>query len=85
LIANNGDALMPSLRAGIGIAVLPDFMVWRDLQEGRLETVMTQWLAPLIALNIVSPPGGPRPSKVTVLMEFLIRRYSGNGIPWHMR
>jgi DNA-binding transcriptional LysR family regulator len=85
LIANNGDALMPSLRAGIGIAVLPDFMVWRDLQEGRLETVMTQSLAPLIALNIVSPPGGPRPSKVTVLMEFLIRRYSGNGIPWHMR
>jgi hypothetical protein len=46
--------------------------------------VMTQWLAPPIALNIVSPPGGPRPSKVAVLMEFLIRRFSGQAMPWHM-
>lgn len=83
LTANNGDALTPSLLAGIGLAVQPEFVVWRDLQEGRLEAVMTQWLAPPIALNIVSPPGGPRPSKVTVLMEFLTRRFSGQAMPWH--
>jgi DNA-binding transcriptional LysR family regulator len=84
LTANNGDALMPALLAGIGLAVQPEFVVWRALQEGRLEAVMTQWLAPPIALNIVSPPGGPRPSKVAVLMEFLIRRFSGQAMPWHM-
>jgi DNA-binding transcriptional LysR family regulator len=82
LLANNADALMPALRAGIGLAVQPEFVVWRDLQENRLEAVMTQWLAPPIALNIVSPPGGPRPSKVAVLIEFLIRRYSGHSTPW---
>ena len=84
LTANNGDALMPALLAGIGLAVQPEFVVWRDLREGRLEAVMTQWLAPSIALNIVSPPGGPRPSKVAVLMEFLIRRFSGQAMPWHL-
>jgi DNA-binding transcriptional LysR family regulator len=84
LTANNGDALMPALLAGIGLAVQPEFVVWRALQEGLLEAVMTQWLAPPIALNIVSPPGGPRPSKVAVLMEFLIRRFSGQAMPWHM-
>jgi DNA-binding transcriptional LysR family regulator len=82
LLANNADALMPALRAGVGLAVQPEFVVWRDLQERRLEAVMTQWRAPLIALNIVSPPGGPRPSKVAVLTDFLIRRYSGQPLPW---
>jgi len=82
LLANNADALMPALRAGVGLAVQPEFVVWRDLQERRLEAVMTHWRAPLIALNIISPPGGPRPSKVAVLMDFLIRRYSGQPLPW---
>lgn len=85
LRANNADALMPSLRAGLGIAVQPEFVVWRDIQEGRLETVMTGWAAPPIALNIVTPPGGPRPSKVTVLIEFLVRRFSEHAAPWAQR
>jgi DNA-binding transcriptional LysR family regulator len=82
LRANNADALMASLRAGIGLALQPEFVVWRDLQEGRLEAVMTKWSAPPIALNIVTPPGGPRPSKVTVLIEFLVRRFSERAAPW---
>jgi DNA-binding transcriptional LysR family regulator len=82
LRANNADALTPSLRAGLGIALQPEFVVWRDLQEGSLEAVMTHWSAPPIALNIVTPPGGPRPSKVTVLIEFLVRRFSEHAAPW---
>ena len=82
LRANNADALMASLRAGIGLALQPEFVVWRDLREGRLEAVMTEWSAPPIALNIVTPPGGPRPPKVTVLIEFLVRRFSDRAAPW---
>jgi DNA-binding transcriptional LysR family regulator len=82
LRANNADALTASLRAGIGVALQPEFVVWRDLEEGRLEAVMTDWSAPPIALNIVTPPGGPRPSKVTVLIDFLVRRFSERAAPW---
>jgi DNA-binding transcriptional LysR family regulator len=82
LRANNADILMPSLRAGIGIALQPEFLVWRDLREGRLEAVMNDWSAPPIALNIVTPPGGPRPPKTTVLIEFLARRFSERATPW---
>jgi DNA-binding transcriptional LysR family regulator len=85
LRANNADALTPSLRAGIGLAVQPEFVVWGDIQEGRLEAVMTGWTAPPIALNVVTPPGGPRPSKVTVLIEFLVRRFSEHAAPWAQR
>jgi DNA-binding transcriptional LysR family regulator len=82
LRANNADLLMPALRAGIGIALQPEFLVWRDLREGRLEAVLADWSAPPIALNIVTPPGGPRPSKVAVLIEFLIARFSERAAPW---
>lgn len=82
LRANNADALMPSLHAGIGIAVQPEFVVWRDLREGRLEAVMTDWSAPPIALNVVTPPGGPRASRIAVLIDFLVRRFSAQTAPW---
>jgi DNA-binding transcriptional LysR family regulator len=85
LRANNGDLLMPALRAGMGIALQPEFLVWRDLREGRLEVVLADWSAPPIALNIVTPPGGPRPSKVSVLIEFLIARFSERTAPWAVR
>jgi DNA-binding transcriptional LysR family regulator len=82
LRANNADALMPALRAGLGVAVQPEFVVWRDLRAGRLEAVMSDWSGPLIALNIVMPPGGLRPPKVAVLIEFLVRRFSERTAPW---
>ena len=82
LRANNADALTASLHAGIGIALQPEFVVWRDLRESRLEAVMMDWSARPIALNIVTPPGGPRPSKITALIEFLVRRFSEHAAPW---
>ena len=71
LRANNAEALMPALRAGLGLAIQPDFMVWSDLSEGRLERVMTDWSPPPIALHLVTPPGEPRPARVTALIDHL--------------
>lgn len=82
LRANNADALMPGLLSGLGIAVQPEFVVWQELQAGRLEAVMNDWSAPPIALNILTPPGGPRPPKITALIEFLVRRFSERSAPW---
>lgn len=71
LRANNADALTATVLAGLGLAVQPDFIIWQDLAAGRLETVMEDWSLPPIALNIVTPPGGMRPPRVTALIEFL--------------
>ena len=76
LRANNADALTPALLAGMGLAVQPDFVVWRDLAEGRLEAVMPDWSMPAIAASLVTPPGGPRPARVTALLDFIAERFS---------
>ena len=80
LRANNADALAPALLAGLGLAVQPEFTVWEDLAAGRLEQVLTEWSLPLIALHMVTPPGGLRPARVGVLIDFLVKRLAAE--PW---
>lgn len=77
LRANNADALTASLCAGLGIFPQPDFIYWKDVADGCLETVMTDWRLPPIALHLVAPSSGPRPTRVTALMDYLARRFSG--------
>ncbi|HEY0107414.1 MAG TPA: LysR family transcriptional regulator [Rhizomicrobium sp.] len=74
LRVNNGDAMMPALIAGIGLGVLPDFILRAALADGRLERVLPEWSLPASGLHWVTPPGGPRPARVEVLAEFLAER-----------
>ncbi|WP_298964834.1 LysR family transcriptional regulator [uncultured Methylobacterium sp.] len=80
LRANNADALGPALRAGLGLAIQPDFLVWDHLAAGRLERVLDGWSPPPIALNLVTPPGHRRPARVTALIGFLERHL--RDAPW---
>ena len=77
LRANNSDALTASLCAGLGVFPQPDFIYWKDVADGHLETVMSEWRLAPIALHLVAPGGGPRPARVTAMMDYLARRFSG--------
>jgi DNA-binding transcriptional LysR family regulator len=82
LSATNAEALGFAVEAALGVALQPDFLVWDAVQEGRLVTVLDDWAAPKLALHLVTPAGGPRPSRVAVLLEFLARRFTSGAAPW---
>jgi len=69
LRVNNAEALNPALLAGMGIALQPEFLVWRELKAGKLEIVLPEWSPPPIALHVVTPPGRVRPARVQLLIE----------------
>ncbi len=71
LWTDNADMLTPSLVAGRGLALQPEFLVWRELQEGSLEIAMPEWSAPALRLHLLMPPSPLRPLRVQVLVEHL--------------
>lgn len=71
LRVNNGEAVLPSLLAGLGIADLPEFIVGDAVRSGEVEVILKGWHQPEGAVHLVTPPGGPRPARVEVLAEFL--------------
>ncbi|CAN5309534.1 LysR family transcriptional regulator [soil metagenome] len=79
LRVNNGEALLPTLLAGLGITDLPEFIVGAALASGQLEAVMPDWWQTPSGVYLVTPPGGPRPARVTALMDFLAEKLTTAG------
>lgn len=76
LRANSGEALLPALRAGLGVTVLPDFIIGEDLAAGTIEEILSDWHWTPIALHLVTPPNPLRPARVEAVIDFLVARFS---------
>jgi DNA-binding transcriptional LysR family regulator len=76
LRVNNGEAVMPALLAGLGIADLPEFIVGDAIRSGELEVILKGWKQPEGAVHLVTPPGGPRPARVEVLADYLTKHFA---------
>ena len=75
ITVNSGDAMLPALRAGIGIARLPDFIVGDGLASGELEEVLIDWRPPPLGLHLVTPPSRLRPARVEALLDFITNNH----------
>ena len=71
LTANSGEALVPALLAGLGIARLPGFIVGPHLASGALTEVLPDWRGAPIGLHLLTPPSPLRPARVETLIAFL--------------
>jgi len=76
---NNGEAALPALIAGLGIGALPDFIVGDAIARGDLESILDDWSQTPIGIYLVTPPGGPRPARVEVLLDFLAEKIADGG------
>ncbi|OOG23632.1 LysR family transcriptional regulator [Thioalkalivibrio denitrificans] len=68
---NNGDAMRDAAIAGLGIAVIPDFIVWQALEDGHLQVVRLDAELPESAVYAVFPQNRHLPAKVRALVDHL--------------
>jgi DNA-binding transcriptional LysR family regulator len=71
LAANSGEALVPALLAGLGIARLPGFIIGPYLADGRVVDILPDWAPGPIGLHLLTPPSPLRPARVEALIAFL--------------
>jgi len=80
LRTNNGDVTLPVLRAGLALAVLPEFLVREDLANGQLEHLLPAWSLEAAAVHWVTPARGMRPKRVDVVAEFFAEKLASTGL-----
>lgn len=74
IAANSGDALMPALVAGLGIAKLPAFILGDALATGTVVELLPEWRPAPVGLHLLTPPSQLRPARVEALIAFLTER-----------
>jgi DNA-binding transcriptional LysR family regulator len=74
--SDNVDMLNAPLIAGHGIALQPEFLIWKELRAGALEVAMPDWTVPPLGLHLLTPPSPRRPLRVQTVIEHLTRELS---------
>lgn len=77
---DNADLLTPALIAGQGLAIQPEFLVWRELRAGTLTLAMPDWTVTPLGLHLVMPPSPLRPLRVQAVIDYLSRELAK--APW---
>jgi DNA-binding transcriptional LysR family regulator len=77
---NNGDVLREMAVAGCGLVFLPTFIIYQAVDEGLLETCLTEYTREAIGLYAVYPSTRNLPAKVRVFIDLLIERFSDDPV-----
>lgn len=75
LRSNNGDVLLQAAIEGLGVAVLPTFLAYRALTDGRLRPILRDHPLPELALHAVYPTRRHLPGRVRSLVDFLAAQF----------
>lgn len=68
---NETLSVREAVRLGMGLSVLPDFVVAHDLAAGRLVQMLPDWQLPAGGIHAVFPAARFRPTKVSAFVEVL--------------
>lgn len=79
--ADNGDILRTAAISGLGITLLPTFIVGPDLCAGKLQQVLADYCPPEISIYAVFPSRRYLSAKVRTFVDFL-SDYFGDNPEW---
>lgn len=74
MVCNNIETRVCFALQGLGIACLPDFSVREALADGRLQPLLTSYVAQTGVFHVLWPSGRQVPPKIRVLVDFLSER-----------
>jgi DNA-binding transcriptional LysR family regulator len=80
LSCNSGPSSMAAALAGLGLFIVPDFEVARELKAGTLVRLLPNWTIEQRSLQLVFPPRRHVPGRVRAFADFLAEHFRGP--PW---
>ncbi|HEY9643462.1 MAG TPA: LysR family transcriptional regulator [Coleofasciculaceae cyanobacterium] len=81
LCSNNGEVLRDAAVRGLGITLLPMFIVSQELQQGMLQLVLPKYHPSELSISAIYPVSRHLSTKVRLLVDFLQQRF-GNQPDW---
>ncbi len=80
IISNTSDALLECVLAGLGIAVLPIWLIKEELDSGLLVTLMSDYLPTTFPINALYPQNNYIPLKVRCFVNFFKEVYLSDSV-----
>lgn len=84
----NGEAVREAAIAGLGVAMLPTFIVHEAVRRGSLSIVLAEYMRPPIAMHAVHPSSRNQTARTRAFIDFLVAEFAGEpfwdrGLPIH--
>ena len=73
--SNVADALRMAALSGLGLVLLPTYMVGQDIRKGRLQVVLTDYVPSPLEIHAVYPHRKHLSAKVRTFVDFLHERF----------
>ncbi len=70
LCSNNGEVLRTAAVRGLGITLLPKFIIEPELQQRALQLVLPDYHPPELIISVIYPVNRQRSTKICLLVEF---------------
>ena len=78
--ANNADAVRQAALAGLGIAVVPSWLIADDVAAGTLRSLMPNWTPTSVDVSVLYAPAPRVASKVRVFVDHIVDAFRANSL-----
>ena len=78
LKASNGEFLRDAAVAGLGIALIPTFIVYKEIERGALVPLLAEYKRPQIDAYAIFPQTRHLSQRVRTFVDFLVNRFAGS-------
>lgn len=78
IVANNTEMLRQFALLGMGIAILPSYLINGDLEHGRLVRLLGDFRLPQVEVTIAYPSRHHLPAKVRTFIDHMVEHFSQN-------